>query len=58
MERNHPLQAHNSFGIAAKALQLVRIHSEDDIRAVLAEAELSRAPKFVLGGGQQHCADR
>ena len=51
VERNHPLQAHNSFGIAAKALQLVRLHSEDDIRAVLADAELSRAPKFVLGGG-------
>lgn len=47
----HPLQAHNSFGISAKALQLVRVHTEADVHAVLADAALRDAPKFVLGGG-------
>ena len=51
VEPNYSLQAHNTFGIAAKALQLVRIKSEDDIRAVLADPALRDLPKFVLGGG-------
>ena len=51
VEPNTPLQAYNSFGISAKALQLVRVRSDADVRAVLAEATLRDAPKFVLGGG-------
>ena len=51
VEPNTPLQAYNSFGISAKALQLVRVHSDADVQAVLADAELRNAPKFVLGGG-------
>ncbi len=51
VEKNVSLQPHNSFGIAAKALQLVRITSEDAVSAVLADPELRAAPKFVLGGG-------
>ena len=51
VEPNTPLQAHNSFGISAKALQLVRVHTEADVQAVLADAALRDAPKFVLGGG-------
>ena len=51
VEPNYPLQAHNSFGISAKALQLVRVHAEADVHAVLADAALCDAPKFVLGGG-------
>ncbi len=51
VEPNYSLQAHNTFGIAAKALQLVRVKSEDDIRAVLADPALRDLPKFVLGGG-------
>jgi len=31
VERNLSLQPYNSFGIAAKALQLVRVQSEADI---------------------------
>jgi UDP-N-acetylmuramate dehydrogenase len=50
-ERNVPLQACNSFGIVAKAFSLVRVGSEADVRAVLADPELALAPKFVLGGG-------
>ena len=51
VEPNYPLQAHNSFGISAKALQLVHVRSEADVHAVLADAALREAPKFVLGGG-------
>jgi UDP-N-acetylmuramate dehydrogenase len=51
VESNTPLQPYNSFGISAKALQLVRVHSDADVLAVLADAALRDAPKFVLGGG-------
>ncbi len=51
VEKNVSLQPHNSFGIAAKALQLARITSEADVLALLADPELRCAPKFVLGGG-------
>ena len=51
IERNVPLQPHNSFGIAARALQLVRLASADDLLALLADAGLAAQPKFVLGGG-------
>lgn len=50
-ESNVPLQALNTFGIAARAQTLVRVRSEDDLRAVLADPLLGPAPKFVLGGG-------
>ena len=50
-ERNVPLQACNTFGIVAKAHTLVRVRSQADVEAVLADAELGPAPKFVLGGG-------
>ena len=51
VEQTVPLQAHNSFGIVAKARHLVRVKGEDDVRQVLADAELADRPKFVLGGG-------
>ena len=51
VEPNYPLQAHNSFGILAKAHQLVRVQSEADVLAVLADPALRDQPKFVLGGG-------
>jgi UDP-N-acetylenolpyruvoylglucosamine reductase len=50
-EQNVHLQAHNTFGIVAKARELVRVTSVDDARAVAAEPALSAQPKFVLGGG-------
>jgi UDP-N-acetylmuramate dehydrogenase len=50
-ETNVPLQALNTFGIAARAQTLVRVRSEDDLRAVLADPVLGPAAKFVLGGG-------
>jgi UDP-N-acetylmuramate dehydrogenase len=51
VEQNVPLQAHNSFGIVAKARHLVRVTREEDVRDLLAHPELGREPKFVLGGG-------
>ena len=51
VEKNVPLQFSNTFGIMAKALTLVRIAGERDVAAVLADAALQAAPKFVLGGG-------
>jgi UDP-N-acetylmuramate dehydrogenase len=51
VEKNVPLQLSNTFGIMAKAQTLVRIRSEQDLAAVLADPALRDAPKFVLGGG-------
>ena len=51
VEKNVPLQPFNTFHIVAKAHALVRISSEQDLHAVLADPELSALPKFVLGGG-------
>ena len=51
VEKNVPLQPFNTFHIVAKALALVRITSEADVQAVLADAEWAHTPKFVLGGG-------
>lgn len=51
VEKNVPLQPCNTFGIAARAQTLVRVHAADDIAAFLADKELSGGPVFVLGGG-------
>lgn len=51
VEQNVPLQAHNSFGIVAKARELVRVRGESDVLALLADPALAGKPKFVLGGG-------
>ncbi|MEY4694853.1 MAG: UDP-N-acetylenolpyruvoylglucosamine reductase [Pseudomonadota bacterium] len=51
LEKNVPLQPYNTFGIAAKAQALVRVRSEADLLAVLAEPQLITLPRQVLGGG-------
>ncbi len=51
VEKNVPLQSFNTFGIAAKALSLVRLQNEADIDALLADSALKAAAKFILGGG-------
>ncbi len=45
------LKPYNTFGLPAVAQTLVRIHSDADVRAVVDDPLLGRAPKFVLGGG-------
>ena len=51
VEKNAPLQPYNSFGIVAKAQRLVRVASEADVQAAIADPALAALPKFVLGGG-------
>ncbi len=51
VEPGVPLQAHNSFGIVAKARELVRVRSVADVRALLADPARADVPKFILGGG-------
>jgi UDP-N-acetylmuramate dehydrogenase len=51
IEKNVPLQAHNSFGIVAKAQQLVRIRSVEELQAAAKAEDFAKEPPFVLGGG-------
>ncbi|MDD5479738.1 UDP-N-acetylmuramate dehydrogenase [Rhodoferax sp.] len=51
VEKNVPLQSLNSFHIVAKAHALCRIHSQDDVLALLQQPQWAGADKFVLGGG-------
>ena len=45
------LKPYNTFGLPAVARTLVRIASDADVRRVVDDAALGRAPKFILGGG-------
>jgi UDP-N-acetylmuramate dehydrogenase len=58
VEKNVPLQSLNTFHIVARAQALVRIGSEADALALLADPEWGGSPKFVLGGGEQRGFDR
>jgi UDP-N-acetylmuramate dehydrogenase len=51
IEKNFALQAYNSFGIVAKAHQLVRIRSAQQLQAAASEGGFAMAPPFILGGG-------
>ncbi|MFT3717569.1 UDP-N-acetylmuramate dehydrogenase [Pseudorhodoferax sp.] len=51
VEKNVPLRAYNAFGIVARAQTLVRVASDADVAAVLADPALAALPRFVLGGG-------
>jgi UDP-N-acetylmuramate dehydrogenase len=51
VERGASLRACNSFGLPCTAHTLVRIRSEADLRRVVNDPELGRAPKLILGGG-------
>lgn len=51
IERNVSLQPLNTFGIAARAAQLLHVRSAEDLQTLLQDAALAAQPKFVLGGG-------
>ena len=51
VEQNLSLQPYNSFGIAAKALQLVRLTQTEALPAMLRDPVWHGQPKFVWGGG-------
>ena len=45
------LKPYNSFGLPAVAHTLVRVKGDADVRQVVDDPALGRAPKFILGGG-------
>ena len=45
------LKPYNTFGLPAVAKTLVRITSDADVRRVVDDKALGRAPKFIPGGG-------
>lgn len=51
IETGVSLRAFNSFGVEARARRFARIRSVDELSSVLADAELARLPRLVLGGG-------
>lgn len=51
IEKGASLRAFNTFGLPSCAQTLVRIRSEADVKKVVNDPELGRAPKFILGGG-------
>jgi UDP-N-acetylmuramate dehydrogenase len=51
VERNVSLRDYNTFGLPAVASALVRITCDADVRRLLADPELGRLRKLVLGGG-------
>jgi UDP-N-acetylmuramate dehydrogenase len=51
IESGVSLKPYNTFGLPAVAHTLVRIAADADVRRVVDDPALGRAPKFVLGGG-------
>ena len=51
LETHVPLAAMNTFGVAAHAERLVRVHSARDVRLVVDHPQWGALPKLVLGGG-------
>jgi len=46
-----PLQALNTFGIAARARAYVKLSAVDQLRLLIADPALSAMPRLLLGGG-------
>lgn len=51
VEHGANLKQYNTFGLPSAAQALVRVTSESDVRRVVDDPALGRAPKFILGGG-------
>ncbi|WP_428417304.1 UDP-N-acetylmuramate dehydrogenase [Methylibium sp.] len=51
LETNVSLRPYNSFGLPALARRLVRVRAPEDVQCLLADPDLARLPRFVLGGG-------
>jgi len=51
IEQEVHLQAHNAFGIVAKAHRLVRLRSVADVQVLVADPVLAGESTFILGGG-------
>ncbi len=51
LENDVPLQALNTFGVAARARTLLRVRAADDLAELARDPALSARPRLVLGGG-------
>ncbi len=51
VEKNVPLQPFNTLHVVAKALSLIRIRCEADVRSAVAATAGGLLPAFILGGG-------
>ena len=51
IETGVSLRPFNSFGVEARARHFARIRSVDELARVLADPDLARLPRLVLGGG-------
>ena len=49
--RGAELTRFNTFGLTARAARLVHVRHIDQIRALVSEADWTRTPRLVLGGG-------
>jgi UDP-N-acetylmuramate dehydrogenase len=51
VENNVALQPYNTFGIAAKALRLIRVRSQTELQSLIRHPQWRADEVFVLGGG-------
>ena len=51
VEKNVALKELNTFGIEAKANELVRIRTIHDLQSLIESGYLAQKPTLVLGGG-------
>lgn len=51
VQKNAPLQALNTFHIAARARELVHLRRESELLALMARADWATTPRLVLGAG-------
>jgi hypothetical protein len=59
VQKNHPLQALNSFHVVARAEHLLRIADSGDVlRRAGRSAVGQRCTQICAGWRQQHCFDR
>ena len=51
LEHDVALDALNTFGVAARAARLVRVHDAREVRRLVDDPQLGALPKLILGGG-------
>jgi hypothetical protein len=45
------LKPYNTFGVEARAEWFARIHTREELEAVLADPRMQHVPRLILGGG-------
>lgn len=51
IEKNVSLKPYNTFGLAAQAKLMARVNSITNLQEILADANLKKEKRFILGGG-------